>query len=124
MKYYEVNFSKSQKAQIADSSLFGWKGVLSRLRGFICSHRLTLGNRGGYSSFMTSIISFTPSRNPAMNISRSEIEDMSVMHSVSFSNSSFCASESVSLNKSSCWSVRAFSFRYIDEDCNVERTKS
>ena len=30
-----------------------------------------------------------PSRNPAMNISRSEMEDMSVMHSVSLSKSLF-----------------------------------
>ena len=87
-------------------------GRTFRLSGFNRSRLLTRGNRGGYSSFITSIISFIPSLNPAMNISRSEIEEMSVMHSVSFSNSSFCSSESVSFNKSSFLSARAFSFWY------------
>ena len=93
-------------------AFYGVESVLFRLSGFNRSHRLTWGNSGGYSSFMTSIISFMPSRNPAMNISRSEIEDMSVMHSVSFSNSFFCSSESVSLSKSSFLSARAFIFWY------------
>ena len=103
---------KPKKAKIADSSLFGSGGVLFRVSGINRSHWLTWGNRGGYSSFMTSIISFIPSLNPAMNISRSDIEDMSVMHSVSFSNSSFCSSERDSLNKSSFLFARAFSFWY------------
>ena len=80
---------------------------------FVCSKEQgRLRDRGNYSSFITSIISFMPSLNPLMNISRSEIEDMSVMLSVSFSNSSFCSSESVCLNKSSFLSARAFSFWY------------
>ena len=87
--------------------------MVRNLWDFVCSkEQAQLRDRGGYSSFITSIISFTPSLNPEMNIFRSEMEDMSVMHSVSLSNSSFCSSESVSLNKSSCWSASAFSFWY------------
>ena len=59
---------------------------------FVCSkEQAQLRDRGNYSAFITSIISFTPSLNPAMNISRSEIEEMSVMDSMSLSNSSFCS---------------------------------
>ena len=93
-------------------AFYGVESVLFRLSGFNRSRRLTWGNRGGYSSFITSIISFMPSLKPAMNISRSEIEDISVMHSMSFSNNSFCSSERVSLNKSSFLSARALSFWY------------
>ena len=75
--------------------IFLW--VHFRVNGINRSHGLTRGDRGGYSSLITSIISFTPSRKPAMNISRSEMEDMSVIFSVSFSKSSFCLSERVSL---------------------------
>ena len=88
------------------------EGYFSDRSGINRSHGLTWGNRGGYSSFVTSIISFMPSLKPAMNISRSEIEDMSVMLSVSFSNSSFCSSERVSFNKFSFLSASAFSFWY------------
>ena len=63
------------------------------MSGFNRSRWLTRGDRGGYSSLITSIISFTPSRKPVMNISRSEMEDMSVIFSVSLSNSSFCSWE-------------------------------
>ena len=93
-------------------AFYGVESVLFRLSGFNRSHRLTWGNSGGYSSFMTSIISFMPSRNPAMNISRSEIEDMSVTDSMSFTNSSFCSLERVSFNKFSFLSASAFSFWY------------
>ena len=93
-------------------AFYGVESVLFRLSGFNRSRRLTWGNRGGYSSFITSIISFIPSLNPAMNISRSEMEDMSVMFSVSLSNSSFSLLERDSLNKSSFLSARALSFWY------------
>ena len=59
---------------------------------FVCSKEQgQLRDRGNYSAFITSIISFTPSLNPAMNISRSEMEDISVTDSMSLSNSSFCS---------------------------------
>ena len=58
-----------------------------------------MGQQGCYSTFITSIISFTPSRKPVMNISRSEMEDMSVIFSVSLSNSSFCSWERDIVNK-------------------------
>ena len=78
---------------------------------FVClKEQGRLRDRGNYSSFITSIISFMPSLNPAMNISRSEIEDISVTDSMSLSNSSFCFSESDSLSKSSFLSARTFSF--------------
>ena len=80
---------------------------------FVCSKEQgQLRDRGGYLSVITSIMSFTPSLKPLMNISRSEIEDISVTNSMSFSNSSFCISESDSLNNSSFLSARAFSFWY------------
>ena len=69
------------------------------MNGINRSHGLTRGNRGGYSSLITSIISFTPSLNPAINISRSEMENMSVIFSVSLSNSSFCSWERDIVNK-------------------------
>ena len=78
---------------------------------FVClKEQGRLRDRGNYSSFITSIISFMPSLNPAMNISRSEIEDISVTDYMSLSNISFCSSESDSLNKSSFLSASAFSF--------------
>ena len=104
--------SNLKRLKSPDSSLFRWKGVRFRLSGFNRSHGLTWGNRGDYSSFITPIISFIPSLNPAMNISRSEIEDMSVKLSMSLSNSSFCSSERDSLNKSSFLSASVFSFWY------------
>ena len=59
---------------------------------FVCSKEQgRLRDRGDYSAFITSIISFMPSLNPAMNISRSEIENISVTNSMSLSNSSFCS---------------------------------
>ena len=59
---------------------------------FVCSkEQAQLRDRGGYSSFITSIISFMSSLNPLVNISRSEIEDISVTDSMSLSNSSFCS---------------------------------
>ena len=59
---------------------------------FVCSKEQgRLRDRGSYSSFITSIIIFMPSRKPLMNISRSEIEDISVTDSMSLSNSSFCS---------------------------------
>ena len=59
---------------------------------FVCSKEQgRLRDRGNYSSFITSIISFMPSLNPLMNISRSEMEDISVTDSMSLYNSSFCS---------------------------------
>ena len=59
---------------------------------FVCSKEQgQLRDRGGYSSFITSIISFTPSLNPLMNISLSEMEDISVTDSMSLFNCSFCS---------------------------------
>ena len=59
---------------------------------FVCSEEQgRLRDRGDYSSFITSIISFMPSLKPLMNISRSEMEDMSVTVSMSLSNSFFCS---------------------------------
>ena len=59
---------------------------------FVCSkEQAQLRDRGNYSSFIMSFINFTPSLNPLINISRSEIEDISVTDSMSLSNSSFCS---------------------------------
>ena len=59
---------------------------------FVCSkEQAQLRDRGNYSAFITSIISFMPSLKPLMNISRSEIEDISVTVSMSLSNSFFCS---------------------------------
>ena len=60
--------------------------------------------------FITSHISFALNRKPMMDISRSESEEMSVTHSESFSNSSFCPSKRVALNKSLFLAASAFDF--------------
>ena len=102
----------SKRLKFPDLSRFGDRWVLFRPSGFNRSQCHTFGNWGNYSCFITSIISFMPSLNPAMNISRSEMEDISVTVSMNLSNSSFCSSESDSLNESSFLSARAFNFWY------------
>lgn len=106
--YYNFN-TNFKRLKLCDSSLFSLEADTSQMTEFNRSHRHTAGNRGIYSSFMTSIISFMPSRKPCENISRSVIVEMSAIYSLYFSKIFLCSSERLLHRISSFFSANSIS---------------